>query len=237
MTKLFTITISAIFFILASSSHGHEVDTPLTDRCQETSDLRSLAVGLSDKDSHAQLQSMTNILHATFGSKNLCDVDIQLGCYLLKRTLALPSVRNDPNVLYYCARTISSATGVSTNAYETELFDAYTADMALRKEEPRKPGIAMRGKYWGPNLKAFHAKWTPILEHNRALQELREYGVRELRDALSFYSAGHGVNASQALKTRILALQSLSDDERKRLVGDEFFSKAITSEAERQKVQ
>lgn len=234
MIRLFTLTIS-IFF--ASLSHGHVVNTLSTTTRQDGSDFRFLAASISDKDSYAQLQSMTNILHATFGSKNLSDADIQLGCHLLRRTLAFPSVRNDPNALYYCAHTISSAKGVSTNAYEIELFDAYTADMALRKDEPRKPGIAMRGKYWGPNLKAFHAKWMPILEHNRVLQEFREYSIIELRDALSFYSASHGVNAGRALKNQIFALKSLSDGERKRLVGDEFFSKAIAIEAERQKVQ
>lgn len=237
MTKLLTIPIFIIFAIFATSSHGHGVVVSPADRCQETSDLVSLAASLSDKDNHAQLQSLTNILHATFGSQNLCDVDIQQGCYLLKRTLALPSVRNDPNALYYCAQTISSAEGISTNSYTNELFDAYYADMALRKNEPRKPGSAVRGKYWGTRQTAVYQKWTPILEHNRILCEFRKKGVVELREALNGYFKDHDENANNALKSRICTLEKLSKGELKYLIGEEFFRRANATDAEKQMIR
>ena len=180
-----------------------------------------------------QMSLMTNLMLCAVNTNTFAESNQNDRVSLVAWALSLPAVRNNPESLAYCADLIASVSCISTNAYIRELEASYTADRVLQGGKAREPGTISMGKYLGPNLKAFHAKWRTVFEHNRLIVQFRSRVVRELCSALDSYSATMGEAKGMQLKDRIAKLCALTEAEKRAVLKEKMSCNAQSADSPR----
>lgn len=169
-----------------------------------------------------QMSVMTNLIRCVVNTNTFAEGTHDDRFSLMNAVLSIPAVKKDPEAITYCAQLILSVSAIPTGTYTQELNRAYTADVSIRGREPGQPGTIFKGKYWGPNLRAFHVRWNPILEHNRLCDQFRQRGIREIRAAIKDYSDEHGKEKGRELKSRIKMIDGLATHEQSAILGEDY---------------